>query len=151
MVQKKSLGKLTFLLLVAGAICLVGIQNVSAGEDERASKPYHHGMKQGGQISEEMLNRHDAFLQDTKELRKNMMVKRAEMRAVMQATNPDSERVAVLAGELFDLREQLRMQAMEKGLPGHAFMGSMGMNHGCKKMRNCGPMPGGSPPCPSQP
>lgn len=149
MIQKKSIGKLTFLLLVAGAISLAGIQDVSANEDEGASMPYHHGMKQGRQLSEEMLKNHDAFLQDTKELRKNMMVKRAEMRALMQATNPDSERVSVLAGELFDLREQLRTQAREKGLPVRAFMGPMGM--GCKMMQSGGPMMGGSHPCPAQP
>jgi zinc resistance-associated protein len=148
MVQTKSLGKVTFLLLVSGILLLAGIQNVSAGEDKGISKPCHRGMQQDTQMSAEMLKNRNDFLQDTKELRKNMMIKRAEMRALMHGTNPDIERASVLAGELFDLREQLRLKAMEKGLPGRAFMGPMGM--GCKMMQNDGPMRGGSRPCPSQ-
>lgn len=138
MVQKKSLGKLTFLLFVAGAISLAGIQTVTATEDKTLATPCPKSMKQDCQMSKEMLKVRDAFLKDTKELRRNMMVKRSEMRAMMQGTNPDPKKVSTLAGEIFDLREQLRVKAGENGLPGLGFMGHQGMRHGCNMMQQTG-------------
>ncbi len=149
MIQRKSLTKVTFLLLAGGVISLAGIQTVTASPDKGGGIPCPTMMGQNGQMSEDMVKIRDAFLQDSKELRKSMMVKRAQMRAMMQATNPDPEKVSVLAGEIFDLREQLREKAIKNGLPGHAFMGpmskGMGMRPGCNMMQKGGPMTGGAP------
>ena len=141
MIQRKYLGKLTLLLFVAASLSFTGIQSVTASQDQEAKKPPCRMMKKDCPMGEEMMQNRDAFLKETKELRKNMMVKRSEMEALMQGTNPNPEQVAVLAGELFDLKEQLREKAQEKGLPGHGLMGPHKMGHGCDMMRSGdGPM-----------
>ncbi len=144
MIQRKSISKIPILLFVVGAISLAGIQTVAASPDKGAKIPCPT-MKQNCRMSEDMLKARDAFLQDSKELRKSMMVKRAEMRAMMQGTNPDPEKVADLAGEIFDIREQLRAKAVASGLPGHGFMGPPGMRPGCNMMQTGGPIMNGSP------
>ncbi len=82
----------------------------------------------------------DAFLADTVELRRDMAVKRATMRALMQQDNPDTEAIARLAAELFDLREQLRGRAREAGLPPRGTMFAARGGHPCG---NRVPGPGG--------
>jgi Spy/CpxP family protein refolding chaperone len=72
----------------------------------------------------------DAFRKDTTALRRTMMSKRVAMRALMNGTNPDPDQAAKLAGELFDLREQMRSKAKERNLnlpAGGCGMGMMGM------------------------
>jgi zinc resistance-associated protein len=60
----------------------------------------------------------DKFYNETKDLRKQMVMKRAEKRALMQSTNPDSAKVATLAGELFDLQTTLQSKAEAAGVQG---------------------------------
>ncbi len=144
MIQRKSFSKLTLLLFVAGAISLAGIQTVAASPDKDGKMPCPT-MKQNCGMSAEMMKAKDAFLQDSRDLRKSMMVKRSEMRAMMQGTNPNPEKVAALAGEIFDIREQLRAKAIANGLPGHGFTGPPGMRPGCNMMMTGGPMMGGAP------
>ncbi|PIE59347.1 MAG: hypothetical protein CSA32_04320 [Desulfobulbus propionicus] len=71
---------------------------------------------------------HERFMGETKQIRKQLAVKRASMRAIMMAGTPDPNKAAQLAGELFDLREQLRIKAREYGLPVHMALG--GGKHG---------------------
>ncbi len=141
--QRKSFSKIALLLFVAAALSLTGIQTVAAspGKDGKMPCPT---MKQDCGMSADMMKARDAFLQDSKDLRKSMMVKRSEMRAMMQGTNPNPEKVGVLAGEIFDLREQLRTKAIANGLPGRGFMGPPGMRPGCNMMQTGGPMMGGA-------
>ncbi|KPJ97388.1 MAG: hypothetical protein AMJ60_11400 [Desulfobacterales bacterium SG8_35] len=58
-----------------------------------------------------------AFFEETKELRKEIVVKRSELDALMRQDNPDEKKVAQLTGELFDLQNTME----EKG--GKAFEG----------------------------
>lgn len=148
MIQRNNLGKLLLLLVMATTLTIGGMQAVMASEDDAPSMPPCH-MKKDCMMSKEMIKARDTFLNDTKDLRKNMMVKRFEMRAIMQGTNPDAKQVSVLAGEIFDIKEQLRAKATELGLPGAGCMGPMGgcmghgpmgmMGHGCNKMKSGGP------------
>ncbi len=57
------------------------------------------------------------FREETKELRREMAVKRVQMRALMRAENPDEVKIGKLAAELFDLQEKLRKKAEEAGIP----------------------------------
>ncbi len=75
----------------------------------------------GQELSEEQQKQRSAFLDETADIRKNMAIKRAEMRALMRSDNPDTAQAAALSAELFDLRESMRKKAAEKGLP--AFLG----------------------------
>ena len=52
-----------------------------------------------------------AFLEETKEIRKQIVVKRSELDALMQQDNPDEGKAASLTGELFDLQNTLETKA----------------------------------------
>ena len=68
----------------------------------------------------------EKFFADTRELRKQISVERAEKRALMHSQTPDPLAVAKVAGELFDLKSTLHEKAIAAGLPGHFH----GMGHG---------------------
>jgi zinc resistance-associated protein len=143
MVQKQTFAKMTLLTLAAGAILLTGTLTMAASQDATPPMAAHHGMKKSCQFNKKMQKTRDAFLMETKEIRKDVAVKRAAMRAMMHSTNPDPVKVSSLAGEIFDLREQLRIKARAKGLPGLGFMGPQGMHPGCNMMKSHGSMMGG--------
>ena len=70
-----------------------------------------------------------AFFEETKETRKEIVVKRSELDALMRQDNPDEKKVAKLTGELYDLQTQMEEKAgatFEKGArngygPGRGF------------------------------
>ena len=59
----------------------------------------------------------EKFLNETVETRKLLAEKNAAMRALMNAGTPDTVQASQIAGELFELREALRLKAVETGLP----------------------------------
>jgi zinc resistance-associated protein len=59
----------------------------------------------------------EKFLIDSKAERKALAQKNAEMRAIMKADAPDPLKASEVAGELFELREKLRLKALEAKLP----------------------------------
>ncbi len=52
-----------------------------------------------------------AFYEETKELRKEIVVKRSELDALMRQDNPDEKKVAKLTGDLYDLETQMSEKA----------------------------------------
>lgn len=56
------------------------------------------------------------FFTDNKELRKQMVVKQAEKKALMRASNPDPAAIAKVTGELFDLRDAMMTKAKAAGI-----------------------------------
>jgi len=52
-----------------------------------------------------------AFREETKEFRKEIVVKRSELDALMKQDNPDEKKVAKLTGDLFDLETQMEDKA----------------------------------------
>jgi len=75
----------------------------------------------------------DAFQRDTQALRKQIIMKHAEMRAMMQSDNPNPAAASKLSGELFDLQATMQDKAKAAGvatyLGGGCGMG-MGMGRG---------------------
>ena len=69
-------------------------------------------------LDEESQKARTAFFDATTELRKDMFMKRAEMRAIMHGDNPDEKKAAALAGEMFELRTQIQAKADEAGWKG---------------------------------
>ena len=59
------------------------------------------------------------FFTDTKDLRKQMFVKRAEKKALLHSRTPDAEAITKITGELFDLKTTLQEKATEAGVPKH--------------------------------
>ncbi|ADW17764.1 hypothetical protein Despr_1612 [Desulfobulbus propionicus DSM 2032] len=76
-------------------------------------KPAHHA----AQVNTEMQKAREKFLNDTVTVRKELAQKSAEMRAIMAAGTPDTVKASQVAGELFELREKLRVKAQEAGFP----------------------------------
>ncbi|MGE4560393.1 MAG: hypothetical protein AB7E77_09340 [Desulfobulbus sp.] len=69
------------------------------------------------QMNSEFQKARDKFLTETVAERKALAQKRAEMRAIMKAGTPDTVKASEVAGELFDLREKLRLKAQESNIP----------------------------------
>ena len=94
------------------------------------------------QMSTDMRKAHDKFLDDTVAIRKELVEKRVVMQALMKAGAPDTAKASQVAGELFELREKLRVKAREAGLPLPMGMGmGMGMGgdeFGCQGMMGHG-------------
>ncbi|MBW2466225.1 MAG: periplasmic heavy metal sensor [Deltaproteobacteria bacterium] len=52
-----------------------------------------------------------SFYEETKELRREIIVKRSELDALMRQDNPDEKKVAKLTGDIYDLRAELEEKA----------------------------------------
>ena len=91
------------------------------------------GMQMPAQIDEATKAKLDVFLQDTQNLRKSIVVKRAQKRALMNSEEPDIKRVGELTGELFDLRVSMRTKAEAAGLGD-----IIGKKRGCGKCESPG-------------
>jgi len=63
--------------------------------------------------SEQDKEKADAFFEETKETRKQLAVKRSERNALMNQDNPDEKKVAILTGEIYDLKNLLDEKAEE--------------------------------------
>ncbi|MBU0946613.1 MAG: periplasmic heavy metal sensor [Proteobacteria bacterium] len=86
----------------------------------------------------------DKFYEETLDLRKEIVVKRAVKHALMRAEQPDSAAIGKVTGELFDLHNAMRIKAQKDGLQGFRGMGQCegccddpGCQNGCRGMR-CG-------------
>lgn len=73
------------------------------------------------------------FRTENQALFKEMAMKRAEKRALMQSSNPDPKQAAQLEGELFDLRTTIRLKADEAGVA--QYIGPMNQGRGGRGMR----------------
>jgi hypothetical protein len=62
-------------------------------------------------FSEKDSEKASAFFEETKEIRKEIVVKRSELDALMQQDNPDEKKVAKLTGDLFDLQTMMEEKA----------------------------------------
>lgn len=70
----------------------------------------------------------DQFFKDNQALHKQLVMKQAEKRALLQSDKADPQVAAKLAGELFDLRTALHDKAEAAGVA--AYIGPMGMGMG---------------------
>lgn len=59
---------------------------------------------------------YENFVESTQDLRKEVFVKKATIRALMNAEEPNAEKIGVLSGEIFDLKATMRAKAKEAGL-----------------------------------
>ena len=122
--------KIILAVTAITAMSLAGIQLATASPGPMQGKGPGPGpgyqkpcYMQEQQLDEETIKARDALLSETVELRKKMAQKRAEKRALMKSDNPDPAKAAALAGEIFDIREQLRTKATAAGVPMQMLMG----------------------------
>ena len=123
----RTMTRTTLMALTVAIITFTGVQAGLASPGEGNGPGYHAKMMGASRMDTKASAARDKFLDQTVDLRRKMVENRARMRALMRSSNPDPDQVAKLAGEIFDLREQLRAKARENGLPGMGPMGMMGM------------------------
>lgn len=140
MSAKNRTKKIILAATVTTALAFAGLQAATAAGpgamNGRGPGFQYPCQGQGQPFNEATLKARDTFLSETTELRKNMAEKSAAKRAVMRSTNPDPEKASQLAGELFDLREQLRTKARAAGLPAGMMMGFGRMGDGPMMFHN---------------
>ena len=120
---------LVITALVVG-MGLIGLQQASARGMGGFSGMGGQCLKGGpgySQLDDASKAKVDKFYNETQDLRKQMVMKRAEEQALMSSTNPDSAKVAKLAGEMFDLHTTLQAKAEAAGI-----QGLMGCGVGCQ-------------------
>lgn len=114
------------IVAVVAGLSLAGLQQASArgwGGGNGGNCPcqgYGPGYQQ---LDDATKAKVDAFRTDTLELRKQIAMKKAEKRALMNSQTPDAAAVAQVAGELFDLKTTMAEKASEAGVP---MMGGQG-------------------------
>ncbi len=108
--------KKTFMAAVlAASIGVIGLQQASAGNlDGHARRDVHHRHFQ--QLDEATKAKIEKFQNETQELRKQIVMKRAEELALMRSETPNMAAVTKTAGELFDLKATMREKAKAAGL-----------------------------------
>ncbi len=122
--------KIAIVAVIAG-LGIAGISQAAGGWGKRGANYYNCPMIENGQavqVDPALQEKRDKFFTDTQEIRKSMVMKQAEKRAMLRGDNPDPQAVSKISGELFDLRTTMREKAEEAGLPG-AF-GPMGGRRG---------------------
>ncbi len=129
--------KVILIALVVG-LAFTGYQQAFAKGGKNGAAPGQGpGIAcKGGQppqmMDEATKKKMDVFFKDTKEIRKDLAMKRAEKRAIFMSEKVDPKAAAKVEGELFDLRDAMRQKAEAAGLP---FLGGMGGNGpGCGMM-----------------
>jgi Spy/CpxP family protein refolding chaperone len=121
------------------ALTFAGIQTVSA-HNARYDRDSDYGYGNCGNyeagnrgLTEKDQAALDKFRDDTKAIRKEIVVKRSELNALMRKDNPDETKVAKLTGDLYDLEAELdnKAEAAEIDNP-------MAYGHGPGMMRGYG-------------
>jgi Spy/CpxP family protein refolding chaperone len=73
----------------------------------------------------------EKFRDDTKAIRKEIVVKRSELNALISKDNPDETKVAKLTGDLYDLKAELESKAEAAGIDNrYAYRYGPGMMRG---------------------
>ena len=110
-------------LLVAtvmiATISFAGIQTVSAHGGGNYRGGYGYCDEYDGEnsaIRDRDSGDYEKFHKETSDIRREIAVKRSELRALNRQDNPDGKRAAQLTGELFDLEEKLTEKAAESGI-----------------------------------
>ncbi|MGW8193387.1 MAG: periplasmic heavy metal sensor [Desulforhopalus sp.] len=128
--------KIVALALIAG-LALAGAASADWGRGGYGQMGYGNcpQVGQGGmfqQLDQPTRDKIVQFFKDNSALRKEIVMKQAEQRALMQSEQPDPQAVAKVAGELYDLRTAMHEKAELAGVdqylgPGMRMWGGMGM------------------------
>jgi len=122
-------------VMVAGLIA-VGTASANRGNGNGGSNQdcRNQGGKMYQQLDTTTQDKISQFKDDTQTLRKEIVMKRAEKRAMMNGTNPDSAAAAKIAGELFDLRASMKVKAVAAGVDQYMRPRGMGSGSDGQKM-----------------
>jgi hypothetical protein len=128
------------VLAVIGSLGLVTVQSVAArgwgkGQGEYGCRNY----AQAEQLDEKTVADREKFQAENQKTIRQLVTRKAELRALYQQENPDVKRVGELSGEVFDLRNVLHQKADEAGLPGPMLRNTQCDGSGCEGQGFSGP------------
>ena len=132
--------KLVTAAAIISVISLAGIQTASA----HGGKYYSNNNDYCGSYgtydkayTEKDTEALEKFRAETNSVRKEIVVKRSELNALLRNNNPDETKVAKLTGDLYDLETELEVKAEKTGIrSSHAYdhgpgmMGTYGRGYG---------------------
>ena len=116
--------KIATAAALISVLTFAGIQSVSAhGGRYFGNNSYGGGYcgnydEERQDLTEKDRAAFEKFNDDTSTIRKEIVVKRSELNALMRQDNPDETKVAKLAGELYDLHADLGSKAEAAGIEG---------------------------------
>lgn len=85
----------------------------------------------GAALTKEDAEAIEKFQTETSATRKEIIVKRSELNALLGKDNPDETKVAKLTGDLYDLEAELETKAEAAGIDNrYAYRSGPGMMHG---------------------
>ena len=136
--------KVLTVTALIGAMTFAGIQTASAhgGRYYSDSNESNYGYCGSYNTDDRTLTKKDAeaiekFQTETKSTRKEIVVKRSELNALLRNDNPDEKKVAKLTGDLYDLESEFEEKAKETGIRGRyaydhgpGMMGTYGRGRG---------------------
>ena len=110
---------LTGIAVLSGLGNAIGDNKPAQPVPGRAFQDCDRGRWVGGgeKLNAEQQKKYEAFLAETKKLRASMIAKQKEVSQLMQAEHPDTNKIALLTNEIYDLRDQLLTKATKSGLP----------------------------------
>ena len=134
--KRQVLAVVIVTVMVSG---LIAAGTVSANRGYRNGGCAQYGQGQGGmmlqELDQETQDKITQFREDTQALRKEIVMKRTEKRALLSSTNPDPVAAAKIAGELFDLRAEMRLKAQTAGVDQYIGFGGMRPGADCRMGR----------------
>ena len=131
--------KLITAAALIGAISLAGIQTASAHGGYNSNNYDSCGSynTEDRTFTEKDAEVIEKFRAETNSVRKEIVVKRSELNALLRNDNPDERKVAKLTGELYDLESEFEAKAEKTGVRnryaydhGPSMMGTYGSGRG---------------------
>lgn len=142
--------KVTLWLLALALVLSLGLAASAWSQPMGMGMGHGHGMmnltpEQGGKV----FDLKEKFRNDTASLRKDLMVKHLEMKALWKAENPDQNAILAKQKEINALKDQMSLKMVtfrleaKKIAPHAAFGWGMGHGRGMGMGGGCGMGPGG--------
>ena len=132
--------KLITATAIMSIISLAGIQAASAHGGKYSNANDYCGAygTYDNTYTEKDAEAIEKFRVETNSTRKQIVVKRSELNALLRNDNPDEKKVAKLTGDLYDLKAELETKAEAAGIDNR-----YAYRHGPGMMRGYGWGPGG--------
>ena len=142
--------RLTMVVAAVFTFALIYVSTASAGPGwgSRGGDGPGCGNCNGpvAQLDEKQIEERDKFFDETQDLRKELITKKAELRAMMSQENTDPKAVGQMSGEVFELQSTLQKKAREAGMSqaragycnGPGIGGGKGSGPGYDRMRGYG-------------
>ncbi len=137
--MKKKIAAVVLVLSLATVGIASARGGMGMGMGPGAGMGCPQGIAQYQQLDEATRTKIDGFYRDTQDLRKQIVMKHAAMRALMTSQNADPAAASKLSGELFDLQATMQAKAKAAGVSQYIGAGGCGMGMGMGGGMGMGP------------